>query len=236
MTVRFEGKVDSASIRRVREAISRTPNRVAPLMKAEFTRWGQDWKRNVENRFTGSTGAASLHGRTGNLQKSLRSDVSGSSIGDLHLRCVSAGFNYARAQEYGATIVPKNKRFLTIPTDENKSAAGVARYPTVASLIAAFPGRTFFMRPKGKPNTLLLMLKDARVAQKGKAALRKTINKNAPGSNIPMFVLVKKSTIPGPKSTGAQSRLGFFDEWAKLGADRRSGLARNVARQLGRAG
>jgi hypothetical protein len=235
VTVRFEGKIDSVAMRRVRNAIATTPARVYPKLRDEMTRWGRQWERAVQDRFTGTTGAQSLHGRTGQLQKSLSFKVDGGSIADLHLRCQSAGVNYARQREYGGEIKPKNKRFLTIPTDANKSAAGVAR-KTVGQLIAEFgKNRVAFVTDRGA-NRGVVLLKDTSVATKGKAGLRHTLNKNAPGKCVAMFWLTRKVDQPGPRSPShkAESRLGFFDEWKKLGQSRRAGLDR-LGREIGRA-
>lgn len=235
MTVRFEGKVDSAALRRVRTAIATTPARIYPKLEGEFQRWGRDWKRAMEDRLaSGTRGPNGIHSRTGNLSKSFSSHVTGGSIADLHLRCQSAGFNYARAQEYGAEITPKNAKHLTIPIVGNLKPSLDAKYPTVGSLINTFGRkRVFFLARAGK-NTVV-MLKDASLATTGKAGLQRRLNKNAKGSLTPMFVLVDKVTLPGPKTTGGKSRLGFFDEWAKLGQDRRRGLNR-IGRELGRVG
>jgi hypothetical protein len=231
--VRFEGRVDSAALNRVTKAIVNTPSRVFPPLQREFQRIGYEWERAVQDRFTGRTGPQSLRGRTGNLRRSLSAKVDGSSLGDLRLRCVSQGPNYARAQQYGAEIRPVNARHLTIPIGGNETAAGVPRYPTVGSLIAEFGKRAFFLKRPGK-NTLV-MLKDASsggvagsLAQK-----RNTLHKNKKGSMTPMFVLVDRVTLPGPKTTGGPSRLGFFEEFQKLAARRT--IVDRVAREIGRA-
>jgi hypothetical protein len=144
--------------------------------------------------------------------------VDGGSIGDLHLRCQSAGVNYARQREYGGEIVPKNRKFLTIPTDANKSAAGVARYPTVASLVEAFGrDRVFTLRNAGK--NPVIALKGVGVAG-GKT---NRLNKKAGLSITPMFVLLRKVDQPGPKSSGTRKRAASASSTSgKLGRDRRA--------------
>lgn len=225
MTVRFEGKINSAAMNRVRAAIATTPQRIYPKLQAEFTRWGRAWERAVENRFTGTDSLTSLHGRTGQLQKSLSFKVEGGSIGSLHLRCQSAGVNYTRQREYGGEIVPRNRKWLTIPLPGNRTPAGVARYQ---------PRQlkdSFFLRTEagGREALLLMERKPGPAARKSSGVLGK-------GNAIPMFLLVRKVDQPGPRSSAHKqaSRLGFFDEWQKLGQDRRRGLDR-LGRALGRA-
>lgn len=224
--MRFEARVNSASLTRVRKAIETAPARVFPVMKREFERIGYQWENAVGKRFTGQTGETSLHTRTGALARSLSHSVSGSSLGNLQLRCVSQGPNYARAQNDGAVITPKSKRALTIPLDANKTPAGVPRFATVALLEAAYPGRVFLLKRSGKKP--LIALKG--VTQTGGNKPRAT--KGSGLSITPMFVLVPKVTLPGPKSTGGPSRLGFFDEFKKLAAGRT--IVDRVAREFRR--
>lgn len=232
MTVRFEGKVDTVALKRVRQAIASTPSRVYPPLRREFERWGNEWKNRVEDRFTGTTGARSLHGRTGQLQKSLRSSVTGGSIGDLHLRCVSAGPIYSRIQEFGGEVRPKNAKFLSIPIVGNVLPSGVARYGSIALLASAFgESRIAFAKRPGKNTLVMLKEASARTAKGGSGTV---LRKQHKGKAVPMFVLVDKVTLPGPLSPKpAPSRLGFFDEWAALSTSRRAGLAR-IGREIGR--
>jgi hypothetical protein len=74
-----------------------------------------------------------LHRRTGQGARSIFSRVV--VVGDeatgaieLHVGANLAVAKYMRAQERGATITPKRGRFLTIPLDAAKTAAGVARF------------------------------------------------------------------------------------------------------------
>lgn len=78
--------------------------------------------------------------RTGNLRRSIGQDVRGSTLKDLSGSIYSAQGTgskeviYGPIQEYGGTIRAKDKYkwvkggpYLNIPTDENKTAAGVMR-------------------------------------------------------------------------------------------------------------
>lgn len=229
--MRFEGRVNQTSLTRVVKAISTTPKRVFDPMRREFERLGTAWQHNVGARLRGDP----LHSRTGRLTGSLNHKVSGSSIGDLRLECRSQGPIYARAQEYGAEIKPVNAKHLAIPTGANITSAGVARYPTVGSLIGEFGRSRVFFRPRPGKNALV-MLRDASSggAAGSRAQKLNKLHKNTPGKAALMFVLVDKVTLPGPKTTGAKSRLGFFDEFKKLNAGR--SVIDRVARELGRVG
>jgi hypothetical protein len=224
--VRFEGRINPTSLTRVRTAIESTPSRVFKAMRPELERIGNEWERAVGARFSGETGQTSLHGRTGALSRSLSSKVTGSSLGDLKLSCVSQGTNYARIQEYGGEVLPRNGKYLTIPLPGNKTAAGVARI-SARALIAG--GNAFFLRTEAAGKDHLLLM------QKGAGPARvKSSGVKGKGNAIPMFVLVPKVELPGPKAPNKKgpSRLGFFDEFKKLNAQR--AVVDRVARELGR--
>lgn len=73
--------------------------------------------------------------RTGNLRRSIAGTVEGNPTDAEMSAVLSAGGRtegggevpYAASQEYGATIRPRRAKWLTIPTDAVKTAAGVAR-------------------------------------------------------------------------------------------------------------
>lgn len=87
------------------------------------------------------------------------------------LEVYSAGIPYARVQEYGATIRPRRKKWLTIPLPDAKTAKGVTRGPA-----RSFED-TFFRRSR-KGNLLL----SQRVAS---------------GEIRNLFVLKKRVRVPG---------------------------------------
>lgn len=228
--MRFEGRVNPTSLARVRTALVSTPSRVFPVMKREMQRVGADWERAMGKRFSSS---GPLHARSGALSRSMSSDVSGTSLNDLKLRCFSQGPNYTRPQEYGAEIKPKNKRALTVPLTRpgdfnRKGASGEAKYPSVALLISAYgKDRVFRLDRPGK--SPLICLKDV-TARSTANGVR--FNRKAAGGITPMFVLLKSVTLPGPKTTGTPSRLGFFDEFNRL--DARNRIIKAVSAALGR--
>lgn len=71
-----------------------------------------------------------LHVRTGALLNSIGAskrvyrDADGNVVGEIG----SQGIPYARIHEFGGTIVPKNARALTIPTEENRRPDGLPKY------------------------------------------------------------------------------------------------------------
>ena len=73
---------------------------------------------------------AVLHQRTGNLIGSILPGTFDQSDTKIEATVVAGGGEnfYARIQEYGGTIVPKNVSFLTIPLDAAKTASGVGRW------------------------------------------------------------------------------------------------------------
>jgi hypothetical protein len=217
-------KVQEATMRRIERGFQTMPTRMGAEFKTAFRDWGEAWQGRMADRFRGSDGG--LHTRTGALKRSLDHRVSGNSAADLKLRLVSAGPSYARIQESGGVIRPVRAKFLAIPLEANKTAAGVARYPSPREFIAAHPGETFFLRTQtGK---LLIMWKSPT------AAARKS-GKAAKGEAVPLWLLVRQVDIPGPNSPGHQqaSRLGFFDTWRGMERERRVRMAR-IARSIGR--
>lgn len=71
-----------------------------------------------------------LQVRTGSLRNSLvKGEVSGSTLGNMKVETSigSSASPYARLQEFGGTITPKAKRFLTVPLPGVLTAAGVLK-------------------------------------------------------------------------------------------------------------
>ncbi len=67
-----------------------------------------------------------LHVRTGNLMNSIATSkkVEVTADGSITGTIGSVGIIYAAIHEFGGTIVPKNKQFLAIPTEENRRPDG----------------------------------------------------------------------------------------------------------------
>jgi len=92
---------------------------------------------------------------------------------------------YARLQELGGKIRPVRRKWLAIPTDEVKTPAGVARYPSPRN----YPGKLFFRQKRaglamlmelvdGKPVTRWWLRKETNI--KPKRYLKRAVDKNAP--------------------------------------------------------
>lgn len=96
-------------------------DRMSEALRATFARAGAVHTRAIAERFKSGAIAA----RTGGLRRSLGFAVDGQGM-DATLR-VFAGTHYARIQEEGGTIRPKNKRFLTVPLPEALTPAGVLK-------------------------------------------------------------------------------------------------------------
>lgn len=85
-------------------------------------------------------GESGLHVRTGALKSSIvalpieREEhcITGKVVAGQKLR-------YARIQEYGGTIKPKKAKFLAIPLNAVKTAAGVARFSPREAAAAGYP-------------------------------------------------------------------------------------------------
>ncbi len=234
MVGRFEGKVHEASLRRLTRRFASMPERAARDSKVMLKSWGEAWRSAMLDR-VGRGGDGGLATRTGALKRSLRSGVEGSGLSDLRLRNVSAGVAYARVQEEGGEIRPQNGRYLTIPLDAAKTAAGVARF-SARQFIDSHPGETFFAR-KGDRLTLMWApdkVKSGGPTSPGRFAVNATSGGTKAARVIPMFALVRKVEIPGPKAPTKKrpSRMGFFDTWRGQARDRRADLVR-LARSIG---
>lgn len=149
----------------------------------------------------------------------------------LQLIAYSSGVLYARLQEKGGTVRPKNKQNLTIPLTDALTGAGVPRYPGAGWLFEHYPGQLFVAKTRsgkvligshGKPGTnpqipkLKLKLKRLRA---------KTAGRPPPSSSsevLWLYLLRKEVTIP--------PRLGFESTWRGL-ADKRSVRIGNAFRR-----
>jgi len=91
-----------------------------------------------------------LHVRSGYLRRSLGYEVAGANSGPgldgVALRTFSAGTSYARLQEYGGEVSPKNVKNLTLPQKAALTAAGVARFS--ARELLERRGDAFFLKDK----------------------------------------------------------------------------------------
>lgn len=229
-------RVDQKSLATVQSAVRGRVGGVYPQLRDEFTRWGVDWQRGVSARFTGTTGPKSLRNRSGDLQRSIKNRVTGSSLDDLKLALRSDGFAYARVQEFGGTITPKSSKYLMFPAEPGPAIypTGKAKFPNARSFIERNPGQTFFRQGKTAETLLLFLTKAKPGARQRIGPVSRKDTANAPAELA--YIGKKSVTLPGPKSSkGGPSRLGFFDTWRELQGTRNEGLAR-IAQNLGGRG
>lgn len=184
------GEQTGAKVRRALEAV---PRELALRMKDALDTSGDEWFGKMQNRLRGDP----LNTRSGQLRRSLRNRVTGSSLSGMTLRLTSSGARHARIQERGGTITPSKARNLAIPLKAAKTPAGVARY-TARRAFEKFRGKIWV--GKSKRGNLLIFRKRGKTAR----------------SIRPLFVLKKRVKLPGPDSDGSRSRLGFVDTWNKL--------------------
>jgi len=142
-------------------------------------------------------GRPGLRVRTGNLLQSFHHRVTGSTLDTITGR-YGTNSSYAAKHEFGGKITPKKAKFLTIPLDDNKTAAGVARMDA-STVIDTFAYHAFL--PAANPPNLVL------VAGQDEASAK------------PMFVLVKSVTIP--------KRLHLFKTWRHF-AKQEGGLKKHI--------
>jgi phage gpG-like protein len=83
---------------------------------------------------------AGLHVRSGKLLNSWTKDVRDDG-GFIYGELKSEGVPYAAIHEYGGTIVPKNKQYLTIPSEFNRRPDGLPKL-TTADLMGGL-GKSF---------------------------------------------------------------------------------------------
>ena len=152
---------------RSKRSLSDLPKKIATKLSRAMRIYGLDFIRRIKTQSFG--GRPNLQRRTGELSRSFNMEITGSALNDLTLRVFSRS-PYAKIQEYGGTIRPKNAQWLAIPLDAAKTGAGVARGG-----------------PRDYQNTFFA------TSKKGNLIL---FQKDAGGGIIPLFVMKKEVTIP----------------------------------------
>lgn len=124
-----EASVEFRGMEEVQAALKRVPDRMFDTAKDAITDAVFAAHKQVATRIQ----SGPLHSRSGQLGRGNRTEVVGTTLSDLR-GSVYNTMEYAPMQEYGGTIVAKNKYmgvpggpYLNIPTTENKTAAGVMR-------------------------------------------------------------------------------------------------------------
>lgn len=151
---------------------------------------------------------------------------------------VAFGVPYARAHEKGATIVPKRRQWLTVPTDEVRTKGGVlkggARSFANLKFIKINP-RLALLVVDGKKARQGLKLRPAKVSKpRGLRSLPPTARSSKSSSSKKAllgrvaFILVKQVIIP--------ARLGFHPWWLKFWRDGKGHrILKRAQRQLAEA-
>jgi phage gpG-like protein len=119
-------EVTVRNLREVRNYLEGLPVDSVASVKTEISRTLLEVDRDIKTN-------TSLNRRTGGLFQSIKTEVSGSSLSDLKASIYTDSV-YAPIHEYGGTVraIDKYRRvpggpYLNIPTDSNKTAAGVTR-------------------------------------------------------------------------------------------------------------
>lgn len=213
-------KIDSE---RLKERFRQMPALVDRELRGALVDWGRDWQRTMVLRMRGGAPGQSLADRlttrTGALRSTFRSEVHGRRIVDMRLRLHAGGRGapYARIHEYGGTIRPRRAKALTVPLRAALTPSG------------ALSGKALIRRKGGGGFT----------TDYGDTFLLKTGGKvfvavKGPGGRPRLLYILKRSvTIPGPRSTGAKSRLGAV-ETASVRGPRGRYIRARVAQALQR--
>ena len=115
--------------REVREKLNRLRTRLPAAMKRVLERTGSTHTRAMAQRFVPYSGRTAgfntdIQMRSGALRRSFSFHVS---PGGDELRLVAGGLRYIRMQEYGGTIVPKTRKYLTVPLPAALTPSGVLK-------------------------------------------------------------------------------------------------------------
>lgn len=192
--------------RRLSRLFRRYPDALYKQMRDALNRSGFAWRGQMLQRMRAPLPEpgepnknTSLHTRTGRLRGSLRVEVGGGNLNLLTLTLASRGVPYAAVQEFGGTIKPRTRKWLTEPRKAALTPAGVLR-KSAARYFQEDPKSVFIVELSGG----LYIVKKKRGSKSAADGKEKF--------DI-LFRLRKQSTIPGPTTTGARSRFGFFDTW-----------------------
>jgi hypothetical protein len=123
-----EAVLDPAAFATIR---ARLQTRIGAGVQRALRDTGAVHQRAMAERFKPYAGRragfdTSIQTRSGALRRAFGFAVGGSGLA-AELRLYAAGLSYIRAQEYGATIKPRNKRYLTVPLDDALTPSGVQK-------------------------------------------------------------------------------------------------------------
>lgn len=122
--------------------LGRTPSVVQRRMHQALRRAGDAHLAAMNTRMRGPE----IRTRSGALRQSFGKRIEKDGNG-LAMFLFSTGVPYANQREFGGPIVPKPPRkYLTIPLDDNLTAAGVPRFPSAKALMDDASRDTFVFK------------------------------------------------------------------------------------------
>jgi len=119
----IEASANGDEARRALEAVAA---RAAVGLRRAFDLAGAFHQRVMAKRFVPYGSRDPIQTRSSALRESFDWETRGTGL-DIETRLFAAGLPYIRAQEYGATIRPKNKRYLTVPLSDALAPTGVLK-------------------------------------------------------------------------------------------------------------
>ena len=164
-----------------------------PKVTAALVRTMRSWASQYLNDLKSTRLAGNpIHRRSGNLARDWTMTTGITPIGIVSTVAThGAADAYAGLQEHGGTIRPKRAKWLWIPTDENKTSAGVAR---VTPRQAIQQGGFISMRNRGGPfggSRTFFGVPQTKGQAKGFGP-----------HIVPLFTLVKQVTVKGNMGAG----------------------------------
>jgi hypothetical protein len=208
----------------------------------------EHWRNGVSKRFGKARIGPNLPGSIGNRSNALRLSlgfrvVPGAEGGLDGMRAVvfSAGVPYARAQQFGAVIKPVRAKRLALPGPANLTSAGVARKSNVRAWFEEFgaSGQIALVPSKRTPGNTVVLWRPSnssrRFAWDDGLVKRARVKAVKPAPWQHWWTFASSVTLPGPKSTGGPSRLGFYETWNAQRADRAKLIQHHVQQALNRA-
>ena len=183
----FDGRIESKALELKLDRITdRFPAAMSRLLNDLVSRHQADMTRRVSN--------VALKRRTGALARSLRRTPS-TPEKLVAMSHVGRGAPYAATHEFGATIRPRKRKFLTVPLSAARTPAGVTRQQ--ARLVRRGRGWETASRVPGAADSSTFIY--------GKGDRKFIAVERQGGGVLPLYVLKKSVRIP--------ERLGFRDSW-----------------------
>lgn len=184
----------SEGLRHFADALKSDFERVGPVLRDQLELYLQGVSSRMlqahSGAWPGGTGPNSLSSRSGAALRSIEESikVSGETIDSVEGRI--GGIHYLKTQEYGATIVPVNAQYLTVPLPAALDSAGVPLKRSAREWENTFCARS-------KNGNLIIF------------------QKLAAKEIVPLYLLVKEVVIPprlGMRDTLESGKSYFVDQ------------------------